>query len=293
MNNYYEEKRPTTGANFQVHIQQTKDGDTLFTRPHIHDFIEMLYCIDGIYKITINNYETTFSKGEAVIIGSRKIHTIRPLLDPNGKYLVVKFQPEMIYSSHSSLIELKYISPFIFTSSVADIVYDKNTVEQSGLDISFKNILKEISLQSYGYEIAVKAEIYKIILWIIRTFKENDGILKGYTEATLNKIEKALEYIEENYNKNINVCELAESIHIDYCYFSRIFKQITGTNCCAYINHLRVKKAEILLLSKNMNITEIGERVGFDSTSYFIKQFKKFKGLSPKQYQKMILKSSE
>ena len=284
MKKYFEELRPTFGENFQVHLQVTSKNDTIFTESHYHDFVEVLYCLKGKYKVIIQGKEFLLEPENMIVIGSRNIHEIYPAYDPEGKYLVVKFQPEMIYSSYKSTIELKYVLPFIFNNSDGTYIFNSENMKNSGLKGVFKNIIKEINEKQYGYELSLKSDIYKIILWIVRRLDEENGIFKQYTPETVEKIEKALKYIEANYKKKITVKEIAQNSYMEYTYFSRLFKQIICMSCCDYINYFRVQKSESLLLKNELTITEIAGAVGFDSVSYFIKNFKKFNKTSPKQY---------
>ena len=64
---------------------------------------------------------------------------------------------------------------------------------------------------------------------------------------------------------------------------------MTRKSCTEYINYFRVQKAEELLLTGDMSITDVAAEVGFDNVSYFIKQFRRVKGISPKQYQLRIV----
>lgn len=288
MKECYEELRPSSGENFQVHLQVTNKKDTVFTQPHRHDFVEVLYCLKGKYRVIINGEVFLLEPENMIVIGSRNIHEMYPLNNPEGKYLVIKFQPEMIYASYKSAIELKYVLPFIFNNSDGKYIFNSQNMKNSGLKNVFKNIKKEIDEQKYGYELSLKSDIYKIVLWIIRKLDEENGIFNQYTPQTVEKIEKALKYIELNYKKRITVKEVARNSYMEYTYFSRIFKQIVCMNCCDYINFFRIQKSEPLLLKNELNITEIAGEVGFDSVSYFIKNFKKFNGTSPKQYKKTM-----
>lgn len=286
MENFFEELRPKVGENFQVTIQKTSEKDLNFTPPHYHDFIEVLYCLCGNYKIIINNEEFYFGAEDMIVIGSRKIHEISNVGHTHGKYLVIKFQPEMIYSSYNSAIELKYVLPFMFNNSDGKYIFNTKSLENSPLKTVFEDISNEIEEKKYGYEIALKSDIYKLILWIIRKINEENHIFSFYTTKTLTKIENALSYIESHYKEKISVKEIAGNSFMEYTYFSRIFKKITGLSCTEYINSFRVNKAESLIISTGKSISEISDLVGFDNVSYFIKQFKHYKGISPKQYKK-------
>lgn len=70
--------------------------------------------------------------------------------------------------------------------------------------------------------------------------------------------------------------------------FSRSFNRLLHMNFSDYLNEIRIREAEKLLVSTTQNVTEIASAVGFCTTSYFIKQFTKYLHVSPKQYQKQM-----
>ncbi len=104
----------------------------------------------------------------------------------------------------------------------------------------------------------------------------------------LSNITPAFEYINEHYSDDITAKSVAEHCHLSYSYFSRQFKKITGIAFTQYLNFLRITEAEKMLLDQHISITDIGFAVGFTDTSYFIKQFKRFKKMTPKKFVQLI-----
>ena len=293
MKKYYEELRPTSGETFQVYIHDSTTKNKKPTFPHIHDFIEVLYCLKGSYYLCVNDFETIFNVGDMIVVGAKNVHEITVLEDENGEYdgdlLAIKFQPEMIYSSYSTTMELKYVLPFIFSNTKANYFFTKADLENTKLTNIFDNIVNELKNHEYGYEIALKSDIYQVILQITRILHNSKNLFGTFSFDVTKKLEIALNYIENNYNQPITVKDLSNISYMEYSYFSRLFKQLTGLSCTKYLNQIRVKKSEAMLISGTMSISKISEAVGFDNISYYIKQFKLFNGMSPKQYQKMIL----
>jgi len=82
---------------------------------------------------------------------------------------------------------------------------------------------------------------------------------------------------------------MSKICNLNFSYFSRAFKRIMRKSFKEYMNYFRITKAEKLLISSNLNITEIAQAVGFSTSSYFIEQFKKFNSISPKQFRKKYL----
>ena len=70
-------------------------------------------------------------------------------------------------------------------------------------------------------------------------------------------------------------------------YFCRFFRTITQQTPMDYVNYYRIERAARLLSSADWSVTAVGLECGFNDSSYFVKAFKKYKGITPKQYQKM------
>jgi two-component system response regulator YesN len=92
------------------------------------------------------------------------------------------------------------------------------------------------------------------------------------------------QYIAENFKEELNLEKTAVKFNLSPYYFSRSFKEIIGYNFSDYINMLRIRKAKELLRSDYMSIKEVGYEVGYSDPNYFSKVFKKYEGLSPKEF---------
>lgn len=91
-------------------------------------------------------------------------------------------------------------------------------------------------------------------------------------------------YIQDNYEKCISVSDVARSIGTSPSYLSRIFRESTGTTVISAINRKKVEKAKEYLSQRDMKIYEIADALGFENTTYFSHFFKKYTGISPKDY---------
>ena len=99
-------------------------------------------------------------------------------------------------------------------------------------------------------------------------------------------ITKVLEYIHTNYNRDIQIPELSELVHLNSNYFTKLFKQEMGITPIRYIQSLRFEKARHLLKYTHLTVAEIARQVGIDDTLYFSRGFKAFCGCSPSDYRK-------
>ena len=123
---------------------------------------------------------------------------------------------------------------------------------------------------------------------ICYTFQDNIDIFTEslfYTSDRNNQlIRKATEYIAENYASPITLSSTAEAIHLNPTYLSTLFKQVTGHSFKDHLNQVRVREAQRLLKNTDFPIMEISIACGFNDQSYFTKVFRKYTGLTPKQY---------
>ena len=93
------------------------------------------------------------------------------------------------------------------------------------------------------------------------------------------------EYIEKNYSKKITLNDMAEELHANSSYLSRLYKKESGQNLFDVILKKRIEKAKVYMETTDRKIYEISQSVGFDDTGYFSRIFKRYTGVSPKEYQ--------
>ena len=74
--------------------------------------------------------------------------------------------------------------------------------------------------------------------------------------------------------------------YMSYHHFCRIFKKVTGKTFIQYLNFVRLREAEKLLIMSDKSVSEIAVSVGFQNTSYFSHIFKKEKSVCPMTYRK-------
>jgi AraC-like DNA-binding protein len=272
---------------FSVHTQDA-EGAMLMAQAHIHNYIEIIYAITGKYQILLNNKDYTFSEGDMVLINSNEIHNIFSLSPGLNRYIVIKFEPEMLYTTAQSLFEMKYVMPFILNESTHQKIFGREEIEKTIIPDIIRGINQEYHDKHYGYELAIRANIYNLFLFILRRWNEQNADLNINEEINkdmVKRIQNVFDYIEDNYQNNITALEMAKRCNISYSYFSRLFTKIIKRSFREYLNYVRVTKAERLLTTADFNITEIALQVGFSTSSYFIQQFKIYKDISPKQYQ--------
>jgi len=99
-------------------------------------------------------------------------------------------------------------------------------------------------------------------------------------------VQRATEYIKENYDRPISVMEVAEHVALSYHHLCRKFRKETGLTVIELISQLRIEKAKNLLTSTPHPVNEVARQVGFTSTVQFHRTFRKQTNDTPMQFRK-------
>ncbi|WP_395014089.1 helix-turn-helix domain-containing protein [Robinsoniella peoriensis] len=277
---------------FLCHLE-TRNCAGIVYPAHYHDYIEMLYGLSGTFKVYLNGSYHSFTGGDLVLINSHEVHQIDSLSENGGEYIVVRFMPELIYNRMSqNHFELEYILPFITEDARHEKVIPYSEIRDTMLPTLFHNIMTENHERDYGYELAIKNHIGSIFLWILRYWHrsgEHPDNCRQPDRQLYEMLNPAFNYLSVNYEKPVKASEMAELCSLSSSYFSRSFNRLMGMSFNEYLNYIRVSEAEKLLISTPLSITEIAVTVGFSTSSYFIKIFKIYKNLSPKQFRMTLL----
>lgn len=97
-------------------------------------------------------------------------------------------------------------------------------------------------------------------------------------------LKKALNYIDRNIRKGINLDEAAEYVNMSSCYFSKFFKKATGSNFITYVTDTKIEYAKEMLCNTEMPVINIAYELSYSETNYFSKAFKKKVGVTPTEY---------
>ena len=111
----------------------------------------------------------------------------------------------------------------------------------------------------------------------------NHFFCQSLDESKTDKVDIAIQFMKDNFHRDINLTCVANYVSLNYNYFSNVFHLKTEMRFVEYLNLLRINKAKELL-GNNENIYEISDKVGFSSPKHFSKIFKSLIGISPNEY---------
>lgn len=134
------------------------------------------------------------------------------------------------------------------------------------------------------YEIVLNGEHWKdihenVLTYITETFNASSQVTHELKYTDL-----AIDIINSYYAEDLSLQGVASQINVNPSYLSRLFKQEKKENFISYLTRVRIDHAKAFLLSKELRIYEIADKVGYHNYTYFSKIFKKNTGLTPEEY---------
>lgn len=244
---------------------------------HWHTYYEFEFVVQGTGIHTLNNVEKPIKRGSAYLCLLTDFHTIRSDSDTPLIIYNFKFNPRLLSKNITDEIEKKkfYLN--------CNIESDEDIRQLTLLCESFYYIMSHKQKDSVPKNELITHTINQIIAFFLI---ECDYF--PFPEENLNtndqKIQQAALYIHQNFTKNISQADVANRVQLTTPYFSALFREKMECNYATYITRLRLNYAKNLIDNKQSdNVSELCNMVGFYSTSYFIKKFKKEFGLTPKE----------
>ena len=130
--------------------------------------------------------------------------------------------------------------------------------------------------------------------WLNMCLDLFDKVLENRTLMKKNRFTNLITqmntFIEAHYTEDISLTQIAEMLHYNPSYLSRVYKEQTGKALMNYINELRIYQAKKMLQESAIKISEVAHRIGFNSTKYFNQVFKKTVGISASTYREEQMK---
>jgi AraC family transcriptional regulator len=148
---------------------------------------------------------------------------------------------------------------------------------------------KEYQELNHQQSTAQFLETQGILLQLIARFAQPEIIAQKERQHIPIKILDTISHIVVSLHLPLSVKSLANRVHQNSEYFSRLFQQYTGSRPLAYITEKRIERAQYLIMTSTSKYNEIARQTGFESLSHFSRTFKKVTGMNPGDYKKKFL----
>lgn len=267
---------------FQYYHEDIFDYDFQCIDWHWHYETEFLCVESGKALCFAGEEKVIIPAGCAVLINSRVIH--RYEAEESTKISVTVYSPFLL-GEEGSLIHQKYIFPFL-NSGPGCILFEPDVPWQGGCIKWMKNIF-EIRKSGEPDDIKTMALLFDFWSEIHRHWDpENAQAGKAPVRMNQARLQIMMQFIQEHFPENIRLEDIAASVHIGKSTAMGIFHQGIRQSPVAYLINYRLKQAGMLLATTEKKIAAIAEETGFESSTYFCRQFKNLYGMTPNEYRK-------
>jgi len=136
------------------------------------------------------------------------------------------------------------------------------------------------------YDCQTIHEIEEAVSQILRHMM--DSMKDRFTDKNLKLVHQVSSIIQQTYHEQITITSLSSQVYLSPNYLRSIFKEKTGVTIHDYLTRIRLEKAKQMLSDPSLKVQDIAQKVGYESTSYFISLFLKHQGVTPNEYRKNL-----
>ena len=288
MPEYYIERENSSlieyGIEFFLQIHSQK-GYT--TRSHIHPAIEMLYIQGGEYLVSIDNEEIRAYSGELIFFRANTIHSVQLVGEQSGSYYVLKINPSLLSHIFPGKEQMRLTSPFLLKNRNELSHFSSAEISPNFKEI-FCRMIDSLDLPATSFFITERALASLLLLEMLSSMLPVTDDNAEITEKNVSLIYECVDHINKNYASDITAEDCARMLHISYSYFARLFRAVMGKTFKEYLVSIRLAKAKSILLSTQIPITDVAIACGYTNLSYFISEYKKEFGKTPRHERRDI-----
>lgn len=265
---------------FPFAFYRVQEGHPRYDMPfHWHKEWELIRILEGSFTACINGEQYPARKGDFLFITQGAIHGGTPR---DCIYECAVFDP-LTFLMHPEacrgLVQQLY-SGKLQVHPVIDASY-------AAFAQTASKIFHCAQSRKTGWELSLTGALFELfgLLWQDRLLDQKSPQALPDTDRAF-LLKPVLEYIDQNYMQQVTLEELARLTGMSPRYFCRFFNAFIHRTPIDYLNYYRIEIACSLLASTQLSVTETACRCGFNDSSYFVKIFKKYKGVTPLQYRR-------
>ena len=262
-------------------IVMEKDKSPLATdmpETHSHGHHELYFLLSGKRRYFVGHKIFSVSPGNLVIIPENELHRTGAMGGMGYERYVTYFTSDTL-DDIAETLGRERVSEFL---SLGCVQFSPERAKRlrERFDAMYAEQKRD---DEFAYAVQ-KNMLYDVIIETLRYGK----IKSCATGEGADKIQLVAAYISENYPSDITLDFAAEMACMEKTYFSKRFKALTGFGFCEYLTRTRINAAQTLLVSSELNVSEISDACGFSGSNYFGDVFRRLHGVSPSEYRKKI-----
>ena len=248
---------------------------------HWHAEMELLHVISGRFFLTIDEESFSLAAGDTVYIAPGRLHGGKP---EQCVYACI------VFDAHQLLKTNAFCRPLItdVESRRVDILPRFPAMDQE-LRPTLEQLFEAVRKRQEGWALTTVGCLFAFFGGAFRlgAYRLNAAPPDRESRNVL-KLKTVFELMESRLDNPPTLRELSASIGMSPKYFCRFFKLATHQTPMEYLGYYRIEQACLEMATTDKNVTEIALDLGYSELNYFIRCFKKHKGVTPKKYMDSI-----
>lgn len=269
-------------------------------RWHWHNELELVFIHEGCGEFNVSDDTYTLKAGQGLLVNQGVLHSFQITKGfENCIYSSIVFHPSFLFPYSQTKLCSIYLHPVISNHGLSGLpLLETNPYQKAILDLLWQIIVVNREKQ-YCYELYTRD--YMLRLWILllerQACESNASSQSRDVRISLDeaRAKEAIRYIEEHYADPISLDDIAASIHVSKSECCRCIRRCMKMTPFEYLMKYRIFVAAGLLCDGDVNdsVATLASKVGFNSSSYFNKLFKKYMNCTPTQYKARQLGETE
>ena len=251
---------------------------------HWHPEIELTWIMSGEMEYRVNDQSYLLKQDEGLFGNSNTLHAGFRQGSKECSYLSITFHPRFLYGYDHSVLQDKYVAPVTEDERWPAFKLERNVVGHQRILKWMQDIYEIWERRPADYELEIHLLLMQIWQKLYRyvTRQPEQGQMSG---GQLSRLREMVAYMEQHYNQEISLDDIAEHVNICKSECCRFFKKHMNMTIFEYLMFLRIQKS-LPLLKEGESVTKTAGMVGFTSPAYFGQIFKRYMKCTPKEYQK-------
>lgn len=265
-------------------FERTGQLETCVPYSHWHSQAELVYNRKGYGMQQINEIFFVVPPGSFTLVGPNQLHSYTACSQEEEMELwVIQFEPDSFLQNfrEDSRFSQEWIS--------GRLLFSEAIPGEPEFFPLLQGIRRELEEKREGYMQAVTAYMLQLLVGLYRRNPERLSAreCESYSSQNRTLLSQTFRFISDHYREDsLSLEQAAEAANLSVTHFCRLFRTATGTSFHDYLSQYRISRAE-QLLTTGKSLTEIALSCGFGSISAFTRNYKKYKGMPPRQAKKI------
>ena len=279
-----------TGNSFAYAFRRGSDSEEEeFTGTfHLHQGMEFLYIHEGQGQLTLDRQTYPVGPGMLLYFQPFQLHRLQMDVTGGRPFVrsIVLIEPSLVEPYLANFSHLAHFFQHLWHGTL-----EVKFIERLADDKALEDLFDRFDRTLKNFKGSTEERLEEIGLFFTNFLHLQrpcwqQAALPGEKVSPLpgHPVELTIQWIEQNFNEEFRLDQVAASLHLSPFYLSRLFHAATGASLTRYITDRRLREACLLLQTSASSIGYVGQAVGFNNPSYFNRLFKKEIGLTPQQY---------